>query len=97
MRIPDKTVHLANAVTVVGLQPAVTVTAAHPYRTFQLTATGDAVVKIKVSNTKDNFDDYIQLSCTSTTVDSFADICTWPFIAVEIVSNTDSVTVTVGY
>ena len=97
MRIPDKTVHLANAVTGIGLQPAVAVTASHPYRTFQLTATGNAVVKIKVSNTNSKFDDYIQLSCTSTTVDSFADICTWPFIAVEIVSNTGSTTVTVGW
>ena len=97
MRIPDKTVYLANAVTGVGLQPAVASTASHPYRTFQLTATGNAIVKIKVSNTNSKFDDYIQLSCTSTTVDSFADICTWPFIAVEIVSNTGSATVTMGY
>ena len=96
MKIPNKNIYLADKVVGTGVLPAAMVSAPHPYRTFQLTATGDAVVKIKVSNNNDNFSDYLQLSCSSTTTDTFEDICTWPFMAVEIVSNTGSVTVTVG-
>ena len=41
MIIPSKVIHLVKDVTGVGTYPIIAVSAPHPYRTFQLTATGD--------------------------------------------------------
>lgn len=96
MRIPIKVLELCKAKSGTGADVPVNCQLMSDRKSFQLTSTGTTTAVIQVSNDNTNFIDYIQLSCTSTTSDGHADICTWPYIRVNVTANTGAATVTMG-
>ena len=96
MRIPIKVLELCKAKSGTGTDVPVNCQLMSAHKSFQLTSTGTTTAVIQVSNDNTNFIDYIQLSCTSTTSDGYADICTWPYIRVNVTANTGAATVTMG-
>ena len=96
MRIAIKVLELCKAKSGTGTNVPVNCKLMSEHKSFQLTSTGTTTAVIQVSNDNTNFIDYIQLSCTATTSDAYADICPWPYIRVNITTNTGAVTVTMG-
>lgn len=95
--LPSSVKYLVNAAEDTGVKTGILMPTNRPNRTFQATSTGDATIIIQVSNDDVTYEDYIQLNCTSSEPDSYADTAAWPYLRVNITANTGSTTVTVGW